>query len=212
MATRRSGRSSGARTTGRIVHLPARHGHRAAWIAGTGVVAAGVIAAVLLLKNKSANATPAIPAGPAGPTTPAGPAGPTTPAGPAGPTTTYTALQAAAVNANKAQDAAGYTAANVPYYKSLQSAAGLTADGWPGQKTYAAVKNALASVSPPVPMSSNWNAAYTFANPPGWNGVTAPDSTTWWGAGYTGSTDISGAATVPAGTNTTVISDPASGS
>jgi len=166
--------------------------HRAAWIVGTGVTAAAVIAAILLLKNKNANAAPN--------------------SLPPAPTTTYTALQAAAINANKAQDAAGYTAANIPYYEALQSAAGLTADGWPGKKTYAAVQAALNSISPPVPMSSNWNAAYTFANPPGFNGTTAPTVDQWFGTGYTGSTDVSGAATVPAGTNTTVIDNPASGS
>jgi peptidoglycan hydrolase-like protein with peptidoglycan-binding domain len=142
-----------------------KHGHRAAWIAGTAVGAAAIVAAVLLLKNKNANASPALPPTPS-------------PAG--GPLTN---VQQTAVDMNNAITNDGYVQADMDTYKAFQTAAGLTADGYPGTNTYNALISALASINPPVAPSSNLNAAYTFSAAGGYNGTTAPTEQQWFGPG-----------------------------
>jgi peptidoglycan hydrolase-like protein with peptidoglycan-binding domain len=110
--------------------------HRAAWIAGTAAVATGVIAAILLLKEKSANAAPnSLPPGPSGPQ-------PTTP------------IQVAAQAMAQALQTNGYRMTDQPIYKAFQSAAGLTQDGFPGTNTMTALGNSLKS----------YGAAYPFTD------------------------------------------------
>ena len=150
-----------------------------------GGVAVAAVVGLLLWSRKSSAATP--------------------PATPPGPTTSYTALQQAALNANKAQEAAGYYVGNVPYYQALQSAAGLTADGYPGTNTYNALVAALASIVPPVAPSSNWIPAYSFASATGWDGIHAPTSTQLLGSSYTGPTTMDPTASVPSGVTVTPI-------
>jgi peptidoglycan hydrolase-like protein with peptidoglycan-binding domain len=159
-----SGGSKTRRT--RMSHKMGKHGHRAAWIAGTAVGAAAIVAAVLLLKNKNAAAA-----------TP--PPGVLPPSG-GGPTT---ALQQAAVAVNDDMNSEGYSVNGVPLYKAFQTAAGLTADGYPGTNTYNALISALASINPPVAPSSNLNPAYTFSAAGGYNGTTAPTEQQWFGPG-----------------------------
>lgn len=107
--------------------------HRAAWIVGTGVTAAAVIAAILLLKNKNANAAPnSLPPGPSGPT-------PTTPV--------QVAAQAMATDLQ----ANGYRLSSQSVYKAFQSAAGLSADGFPGSGTMSALASALQSYGASYP-------------------------------------------------------------
>jgi peptidoglycan hydrolase-like protein with peptidoglycan-binding domain len=161
-STRRMSGGSKTRRT-RMSHKMGKHGHRAAWIAGTAVGAAAIVAAVLLLKNK--NAAAATP--PPGVLPPSG-GGPTTP------------LQTAAVAMNDDMNANGYLQTSMPVYKAFQTAAGLTADGYPGTNTYNALLAALASINPPVTPSSNWNPAYTFAAATGWDGVHAPTESVWY--------------------------------
>lgn len=188
MATRRSSKRSSRAITRRVSRAPARAGKKSSktpWIIG-GVAAAGVIG-LLLWKSRSASAAPnVLPPAPSGPT--------------------LTPLQQAAVNTNNSMAADGYSAADVPVYKAMQATAGLTQDGWPGQNTYNAVVAALASISPPVAPSSNWNPAYTFSPTYGFDGVHSPTVAQWFGAAggasYTGSTDIQTTATaagLPAG-------------
>lgn len=169
----------------RLVARAGKKSSKTPWIVG-GVAAAGVIG-LLLWKSRSASAAPnVLPPAPSGPT--------------------LTPLQQAAVSANNSMAADGYSAADVPVYEVMQAAAGLTQDGWPGQKTYNAVVAALASISPPVAPSSNWNPAYTFSPTYGFDGIHGPTVAQWFGAAggasYTGSTDIQATATaagLPAG-------------
>lgn len=127
---------------------------RAPWIAGLVVAGVAVAAGAVLLTSKKANAQPTVQLSP---------------------------LQQAAVDMNSAIDAHGYVQADQQVYRDFQSAAGLKNDGWPGQGTYKALTAALASIVPPVPPSSRLNAAYTFKNPPGWDGVSAPLPQDWFG-------------------------------
>jgi len=169
MASRRSARrSSGHRTTRRAPGK--KHGRRALLVGGLAAGAAALVGAAVLLTSKKAHAAP-LPA----PT-------PT----PSGPPVLDSALKQSAHDMNQAIDARGYNLGDAQFYKDFQSAAGLKADGYPGQKTYKALIAALATI--PEAPSSNLNAAYTFLDPPGFNGISAPTTTQWFGASYSGST------------------------
>ena len=168
---------SSARSTRRVGKASA--GHRAAWVVGGGVATAAIVAAILLWPKKASAAPPVLPA----------------------PTTTLTNLQQTAKDMNAALDAHGYVQADMPTYQAFQTAAGLKSDGYPGQGTYKALVAALASITPPVPLSGNANAAYTFANPPGFNGVTAPSVAQWYGSAGGSANAGNPVAQGPGGTN-----------
>jgi hypothetical protein len=113
--------------------------HRAAWIAGTAAVATGVVAAILLLKEKSANAAPnSLPPGPSGPQ-------PTTP------------VQQAAADMAADLKANGYKLSSQGLYQAFQSAAGLSpVDGFPGTNTMHALATALTSYGAAYPFNDGY--------------------------------------------------------
>jgi hypothetical protein len=172
---------SGATRKTRMSRKMGKGSRRAAWIGGLAVAGAAAAGLAIMLTSKKASAAPLPPA--------------PSPSGPV----LDTELKRTAHTMNAAIAQNGYSAADVPIYQAFQTAAGLKADGWPGQGTYNALVAALKTI--PETPSSNLNPNYTFMNPPGWNGVSAPTTTQWWGPGYTGSTAIGPVATA-GGTNT----------
>ncbi len=124
-----------------------KKGSNAPWIVG-GVVAAGIIG-VLLWKAKSASAN-VLPPGPPAP----------------GPTPT-TPVQLAAFNMAAALQSSGYRMADQAIYKAFQTAAGLTADGFPGTNTMNALATALQSFGSQWPFNDGSTAAQIVVYP--WN-------------------------------------------
>jgi hypothetical protein len=194
MATRRtSGRVTTRRASSRktrktsmtrkVANHPATQ--RTGWIVGTGVVALGVIAAVLLLKEKSASASPASPALPPNPTP-----------GPSGPTPT-TPVQIAAQNMAVALQSNGYRMADQSVYQAFQTAAGLNADGFPGTGTMTALGNALKSYGATYPFNDGytgqpivvypWLAAGKGGDSGQYDGVNAPPQAEWCNGSPAGS-------------------------
>lgn len=149
-----------------------KHAHRGAWVGGLALAGAATVAAILLLKNKSAAAQPVLP--------------PVTP--PSGPVLN-TPIKQTADAMNTALTARGYNLGDAGIYKAFQSAAGLSpVDGYPGTNTGRAFQAAIASI--PEAISPNFNPNYTFASGPGFDGTHAPLPAQWFGASYTGSTAV----------------------
>jgi len=102
-------------------------------------------------------------------------------AAPSVPTTATTNVQAAASAMNAALSAHGYKQADQGLYKAFQGAAGLTADGYPGQHTMTALANTLHAMGQTIAPVK----VYPWATKPGltgYDGKNAPTLAEWQGA------------------------------
>jgi hypothetical protein len=87
--------------------------------------------------------------------------------------------QSAATAMNNALLAHGYVSSDQGLYEAFQSAAGLTADGFPGTNTMNALQAALSSMG--VAMANV--PIYPWLAAPGYDGVNAPPQSQWDGSG-----------------------------
>lgn len=147
-------------------------------VAGVGAV---VILGIIFYSEKKANA--ALPPGP-GPSP--GPAPGPSPSPSQAPTTP---LQVAAYNMNVALESNGYRALDAAIYKAFQSAAGLTADGYPGANTMNALAAAVQSYGDMSPIIDGSTGSpivvYQWVSGGGWGNGNAPPTSVWC-AGTTG--------------------------
>lgn len=89
-----------------------------------------------------------------------------------------TALQAAAIAMNSAIHEHGYNIVDQPLYKAFQTAAGLTADGFPGTNTMTQLKTVLATAGIVITSIQ----VYPWLSKPGttgYDGVNAPTYASW---------------------------------
>ncbi len=98
---------------------------------------------------------------------------------PATPGATASGVLAAAIAMNNALSSRGYKQADQGLYRAFQSAAGLTADGFPGQGTMSALQNALA----PSGIALAAVKIYPWASAGAYDGVNAPTLAEWQGGG-----------------------------
>jgi hypothetical protein len=101
---------------------------------------------------------------------------PPTPVSPSAP-----AVQATAIAMNDALADHGYKLVDQPIYKAFQAAAGLAADGFPGQHTMAALASNLQAAGETIAPVK----VYPWASKPGqtgYDGVNAPTWAEWTGA------------------------------
>jgi hypothetical protein len=115
---------------------------------------------------------------------------PPAPAPPAAPTQNLTGVQQAAVAMANALNTNGYRQADQGLYKAFQSAAGMTADGFPGRGTMQtnaqSLTNVLAQIGQPPPNVP----VYTWHSMPGTTGYDGVNAPTW--AQWSGSVTVSG--------------------
>ena len=96
---------------------------------------------------------------------------------PPSPIVVQTPLQHAAVAMASALNAHGYKQADQPIYRAFQKAAGTSQDGFPGTGTMGLLRNALASIAPPVPMPNV--PIYPWHSKPGTSGYDGVNAPTW---------------------------------
>lgn len=100
------------------------------------------------------------------------------PVAPPAPSPAAPAVQTAAHAMNQALLAHGYKQADQGLYKTFQSAAGLSADGFPGSHTMAALASTLSAMGEPeAPVK-----VYPWSGAGGYDGVNAPTMAEWTGA------------------------------